>query len=224
MFDFNWQRRLFQVKIWTLIHFDKKNSDFDFFSSGNDLTQDFEMPSEPSSMHDPLNYMVKAFIRFPKLLIAVVNGPAIGIGATILALCDVLYASESAYFYTPFTRLGLCAEGCSSVTFPKILGTSKANEMLMLNHKMTAQEALSFGFVAQIYKNEQEVWNKLKQIETLPLGSILANKKLTRKFTIEELESANKSEIEQLGERFLSEDAVNAILSFQQSRQKKSKL
>lgn len=75
---------------------------------------------------DPLNKMVTAFIKFPKLLIALVNGPAVGIGATILALCDVIYAAKSAYFYTPFTALGLCAEGCSSVTFPKILGTSKA--------------------------------------------------------------------------------------------------
>lgn len=82
--------------------------------------------SDMRNHFQPLDKMVKSFIRFPKLLIALVNGPAVGIGATILGLCDVVYSSKSAYFYTPFTALGLCAEGCSSVTFPKILGTSKA--------------------------------------------------------------------------------------------------
>lgn len=168
--------------------------------------------------------LVQSFIRFPKLLVAIVNGPAIGIAATVIALCDVIYASEQAYFYTPFTRLGLCAEGCSSVTFPKILGTSKASEMLMLNHKMSAQEALRFGFVASVYKNEQEVWDKLKQIDELPIGSIKANKQLTRKFTIEELERANNAEADELGLRFQSEEALNALISFQQSRKPKSNL
>ena len=193
------------------------------FSSGNDLTQKFEIPSD-GSFYDPLKYMVEAFIRFPKLLIGIINGPAIGIGATILALCDILYASEKAYFYTPFTNLALCAEGCSSVTFPRILGTSKANEMLNLNHKMSAKEAHAFGFVSHVYKSEQEVWDKLEQIKEFPLGSILANKKLSRKFTISELENANNNEIECLTERMYSGDALAAMVKFQDSRQSKSKL
>lgn len=188
------------------------------------MTQNFDAPPEGTSIHQPLIDMVQAFIRFPKLFVALVNGPAIGIAATVIALCDIIYASETAYFYTPFTRLGLCAEGCSSVTFPKIFGTSKANEMLMLNHKMTAKEAYEFGYVAKVYKDVKEIWEKLKQIGELPVGSLLANKKLTRKFTIEELEMANLAECELLGERFESEEALMAMLSFQQSRKPKANL
>lgn len=188
------------------------------------MTQSFEPPSDGTSIHRPVINMVQAFIRFPKLLIAIVNGPSIGIAATIIALCDVIYASEKAYFYTPFTNLGLCAEGCSSMTFPRILGTSKANEMLMLNHKMSANEAYQFGFVAEVYKDVEEVHEKLKQIGHLPVGSIKANKRLMRKFTIAELEAANLSEAEELGERFKSEEAFNAIIRFQQSKKNKSKL
>lgn len=49
---------------------------------------------------------MEAFIKFPKILIALVNGPAIGIAATILGLVDIVYCHESAYILTPFTRLG----------------------------------------------------------------------------------------------------------------------
>lgn len=181
------------------------------------------MPSDGSSVHTPMIKLVQSFIRFPKLLIGIINGPAIGIAGTVIALCDILYMSEKAYVYTPFTNLALCAEGCSSLTFPKILGTSKANEMLQLNHKLTADEAYKFGFVADIYKDVSEVWKKLDQIQDLPVGSIIANKKLTRKFTIEELEKVNLAEADGLGERFGSEEALMAMINFQ-SRKAKSKL
>lgn len=190
-------------------------------SSGNDLTQDFTAPSDGSSMQEPMEVMVQAFIRFPKLLVTLVNGPAIGIAGTVIALSDIIYASENAYFYTPFTNLGLCAEGCSSVTFPKILGTSKANEMLMLNHKMSAQEAYTFGFVSEVYKDDREIWKKLEQITRLGVGSIMSNKRLTRKFTIAELEAANLAESHELGLRFESEEALMAMMNFHQSRKSK---
>lgn len=166
--------------------------------------------------------MTRAFYSFPKILIAVVNGPAIGITATTVALCDVIYCSNTAYFYTPFTKLGLCCEGCSSYTFPRILGNSKANEMLLLNHKMSAEEALQFNFVSKVYdpRESGKVWEEIEKLSELPLESIKVTKGLIKKYDLKVLDEVNKMEATELVERFASEEAMEAIINFNTKKHK----
>lgn len=73
--------------------------------------------------------MMAAFIDFPKLLIAIVNGPSVGAATTTLALCDLVFCTTRATFWTPFASLGLCAEGCSSYLFPRIMGNAMVIEL-----------------------------------------------------------------------------------------------
>lgn len=70
-----------------------------------------------------------------------VNGPAIGIGATILSHADAVVCTPNAYFNTPFTALGQSPEACSSVLFPRIMGDRVARDVLMFGRKLTAFEA-----------------------------------------------------------------------------------
>lgn len=65
-----------------------------------------------------------AFIHFKKPIVVAINGPALGLGASILPLCDVVWASERAWFQTPCAALHLTPSGCSSYTFPQILGVA----------------------------------------------------------------------------------------------------
>lgn len=202
----------------------------DFYSSGNDLSSLMREASAAENVNDLLREaiftcmasMTRAFYSFPKILIAVVNGPAIGITATTVALCDVIYCSKTAYFYTPFTKLGLCCEGCSSYTFPRILGNSKASEMLLLNHKMTAEEALNFNFVSKVYdpKEVGKVWKEIEKLSELPLESIKVTKGLIKKYDLKVLEEVNKTEAEALVERFASEEAMEAIINFNTKKHK----
>ncbi|KFR08016.1 hypothetical protein N306_15120, partial [Opisthocomus hoazin] len=102
----------------------------DYYSSGNDLNnftnvQTGEMKKMAKDGAVLLKEFVGHFIDFPKPLIAVVNGPAIGISVTVLGLCDIVYASDRATFHSPFSQLGQSPEGCSSYLFPKIMGLAK---------------------------------------------------------------------------------------------------
>lgn len=165
--------------------------------------------------------MVTAFINYPKIIISVVNGPAIGIAATTAALCDIVYASDRAIFDTPFLKLGLCCEACSSYTFPAILGRSKASEVLLLNHKLTAQEAYLFGFVSKVIPHDQlnEFIIDLHKYGSLSPNSVKLNKKLiTRNFTT--LNECNNIETKALHQCVDSEEFNAAIMKFLKRRSK----
>ncbi|EZA52833.1 Enoyl-CoA delta isomerase 2, mitochondrial [Ooceraea biroi] len=142
----------------------------DFFSSGNDLSGAMTIGETGiDNANLAVKNFVDALILYPKLLIAIVNGPAIGIGSTMLGIFDIIYASSKAYFQTPFSSLGLVAEACSSYTFPRLLGHSKAGDMLYLGYKMSAQEAKQRGLVSEVYNHEslEGVWNHLNQVSKL---------------------------------------------------------
>lgn len=157
------------------------------------------------------------------LVTAVVNGPAIGIAATTAALCDVVYASDTAYFDTPFVRLGLNAEGASSYTFPRLLGLSKASEALLLSKKISAQEAYHFGFVSEVIPRQKidSFIESLYQYGSLPVNVVKINKKLLMSPLRKTLTECNEREVESLKICVESEEFAQAALAFMS---KKSKL
>ncbi|XP_013190711.2 enoyl-CoA delta isomerase 3, peroxisomal [Amyelois transitella] len=170
----------------------------DFYSSGNDLAN---VNANMMDLMNALRKFIRAFILFPKTLIAIVNGPAIGIAATTLALCDLVFASVNSYFYTPFVKLGVVPEGCSSLTFPRIMGDRKALEMLLFNHKMYAEEALACGFVNFIYSPEEvqeKVWNAIIKVSELSSETVSNAKKLLRNNIQEQLLETNDIELEEI--------------------------
>ncbi|KYN17696.1 PREDICTED: enoyl-CoA delta isomerase 2, mitochondrial-like [Trachymyrmex cornetzi] len=185
----------------------------DFFSSGNDISASMESLSVSV---DTIKELIDTIIMYPKLLIAVVNGPAIGIATTILGIFDIVYASDKAYFQTPFSSLGLVAEGCSSYTFPRLLGHSKAGDMLYLGYKMNAQEAKQHGLVSKVYNHDslEEVWNYLNKISTLSSQSILATKRLVSRWNKEILLKVNEEEMEELKKLFESPELIQRMLNF----------
>ncbi|XP_078482837.1 enoyl-CoA delta isomerase 2 [Ciona intestinalis] len=200
----------------------------DYYCSGNDLGN--FMVIKPEEMHevakesgDLLRRYVNAYIDFPKPLVAAINGPAIGVSVTALGLFDLVLASEKATFSTPFSRLGQSPEGCSSYTFPKIMGHAKACDMMLFNNKLTATEAKECGLVTKIFPKESfetDVMSQVEEIAKLPVKSLIYSKALMRDPELDLLHKVNEAECDRLVERWPSEDCINAIMKFFQEKNK----
>uniref|UniRef100_H2YAS2 ACB domain-containing protein n=1 Tax=Ciona savignyi TaxID=51511 RepID=H2YAS2_CIOSA len=200
----------------------------DYYCSGNDLGN--FMTIKPDEMHqvakesgDLLRRYVNAYIDFPKPLIAAVNGPAIGVSVTVLGMFDLVLASESATFSTPFSRLGQSPEGCSSYTFPKIMGYAKACDMMLFNSKLNATEAKDCGLVTKILPKanfEADAMAAVEEIAKLPVKSLVYSKELMRNHEIDILHKTNEAECDRLVERWPSEDCINAVMKFFQEKNK----
>ena len=120
----------------------------DYFTSGNDL-QDFSKRTRSDGVPPVIRFLT-AISTCPKPLIAAVNGPAIGVGVTMLLHCDLIIAADTATFSTPFVQLGLVPEAASSLLLPATVGMAVANDMLLANRVLDAAEALRFGLVSRV--------------------------------------------------------------------------
>lgn len=121
----------------------------DYFTSGNDL-RDFASGSESGEL-PPVARFLNTLRDCPKVLIASVNGHAIGVGLTMLLHCDLVYAAESCTFRAPFVELGLVPEAGSSRLLPAAVGMAVANDVLLSGRVLTAAEALNFGLIARTF-------------------------------------------------------------------------
>ncbi|KUJ20064.1 ClpP/crotonase [Mollisia scopiformis] len=129
-------------------------------------------------------FVTNTFQTHPKILVTALNGPAIGLSAALVAFSDFIYCVPSTFLLTPFSSLGLVAEGGASRTFVQRLGISKANEALIMSKRITADELLQVGFVNKIFdcgKDEDEKFRKLvfEEIDNR-LGEHLIGDSLTK--------------------------------------------
>lgn len=69
----------------------------------------------------PAAVFMRAIAAFPKLVVAAVNGPAVGVAVTLLCHVDMVYAVPDATFWTPFLRMAIVPEYASSVLFPAVM-------------------------------------------------------------------------------------------------------
>ncbi|XP_028909826.1 chromodomain Y-like protein isoform X1 [Ornithorhynchus anatinus] len=176
---------------------------------------------ESTKMAEAIRNFVHTLIQFKKPIIAAVNGPAIGLGASILPLCDVVWANEKAWFQTPYTTFGQSPDGCSSLSFPRIMGLASANEMWFSGRKLTAQEACAKGLVSQVFwpgTFTQEVMVRIKELATCNSVVLEESKGLVRNVMKMDLEQANERECEVLKKIWGSAQGMDSILKYLQRK------
>jgi len=124
----------------------------DFYTSGNDIGDFMSGAASTEDPHatPPVIHFLEAIATAEKPLIACVQGPAVGVGVTMLLHCDLVFAADSATFHTPFVDLALVPEAASSLLLPNIAGHQRAAEMLLAGKKIDAARAREFGFVNEV--------------------------------------------------------------------------
>jgi enoyl-CoA hydratase/carnithine racemase len=191
----------------------------DCFTAGNDL-EDF-LNNAGINGQSPVGRFLRTLPNLAKPLIAAVNGPAVGVGTTLLMHCDLVYAAPEAQFQMPFVSLGLCPEAGSSLLIPQLLGYRKATELLMLCEVFDAQAAKSMGIVNEVVDSDQYqayAVAKAQQLALLPPASIRTTKKLLRTANAKQLEAIMRMEEEYFMAMLQGAEAKEAFSAFLEKR------
>jgi enoyl-CoA hydratase/carnithine racemase len=118
------------------------------FCAGNDLA-DF-VSNRPEGTDTPVGRFLRAIATTPLMLIAAVQGRAIGIGTTMLLHCDFVFAEADTLLQMPFVDLALVPEAASSLLVPRLVGHLRAAEFLLLGEPIDADRAAALGFVTRV--------------------------------------------------------------------------
>ena len=105
-----------------------------------------------------------------KPIIAAVNGVAAGAGASLALACDLRIVSDHAKFIQSFTKVGLVPDSGSSFFLPRLIGTTRAFELMLTADKMDAEEALSLGLVNKVVPEELLMEESFSMAQTLANG------------------------------------------------------
>jgi len=200
-----------------------------YYCSGNDLSTftSKEAMADTAKAADAgglvLEKFVESFIDFRKPLVSLVNGPAVGISVTLMGLCDLVVASDKATFNTPFTQTGQSPEACSSITFPRLMGPLKANEILLFNRKLSTQEAYERNLVNEVIPHDEfaeRCDNKLQELSKLPKESLMVSRNIVRGGEEERqlLKQVNKQECKVLVARWKSKEFARVMMEFWMKR------
>lgn len=185
------------------------------FTSGNDLHDFAQDP--PTGEDSPVFQFLAAISQANKPLVAAVNGPAIGIGTTMLLHCDLVYAGESAQFQTPFVNLGLCPEAASSLLLPQLAGYQRAAEMLLSGQPFGATKAYEAGLVNKVLPGHQVFQHALAQAQLLarqPPAALRLAKQLLKKNHAAAVPRVMAEEGRHFIERLSSPEAAEALGAF----------
>jgi enoyl-CoA hydratase/carnithine racemase len=200
------------------------------FSAGADLRhikflyEEFRASGISSPFGGP--ELAKIFFGFPKPIIAAINGAAVGWGMTMPLACDIRIASNRARFSAAFVRAGLTPEFGSSYLLPRLIGYSRAAELVFTCRTVPAEEALQLGLINRMTSPELLMTESMalaRLIADQPVEALIKAKALLRGGMDATLGPWIEHEALIFKERMLSEEhyqAVTALLAGIESKKK----
>lgn len=153
------------------------------FSAGGDVPGFLETIRDPDHRREGMREagrLVSEMLRFHLPVVAAVNGPAVGLGASLTVMCDIVYMAESAYLSDPHAAMGLAAGDGGAVTWPAMMSILRAKEYLFTGDRISADEALRLGLANRVVPDGDVLSESIafaQRLAALPAQSIQDTKR-----------------------------------------------
>lgn len=195
------------------------------FCAGADLKQN--IMDDPQMMDHLEEYMeefhglIRSIVRCEKPTIAMMDGAAVGFGADMAFACDLRVASTRAYAQEKFVKIGLMPDGGGTFWLPRLVGTAKAMQMVLLAEKVEAAELDRLGVVARVVEPDALRAATLEIAKTIEQGPPLAHAAIKRSIyaswgSVEDALTRERTEQLKL---LRSADSMEGVMAWMQKRE-----
>lgn len=194
------------------------------FCTGADLQPDQILARRANigeQVESGINQIIKRLTSLPVPIIAAVNGPAAGAGASLALASDIMLVSDNAKFHISFSRIGAVMDGGSSWFLTRAIGAPRTAALALTGGAFTAEEALSWGLAHKVVASS-ELWAEADELArhlasgpTIALG--LIKKEIALAATLD-LSSALSLEAESQQTAFNTQDFAEAVDARQKKR------
>jgi 2-(1,2-epoxy-1,2-dihydrophenyl)acetyl-CoA isomerase len=196
------------------------------FSSGADLKEGFDpaddgMPDVRKELHEVYHPIIAGMRRLEKPVVAAVNGPAVGIGASLAFACDLVLAAESAFFGLAFVNIGLMPDGGSTLFVPTAVGKARAFQMALLGERVPAAQALAWGLVNAVHPDDalmDEAEALAAKLAAGPTRSYASSKRALNNMLYPDLQGQLDLEAELQHELARTTDFAEGVAAFVEKR------
>ena len=173
------------------------------------------------TLRDEYTPMLDAIVACPVPTIAAVNGAAAGAGANLALACDVVIATESAYFLQAFSRIGLIPDAGGTYVMPRTMGMAKAMGAALFAEKISARQADAWGLIWEAVDDADFAAHWQGRAAHLAAGPTMAYgaaKRVIRGSWANDLEAQMAAEASEQGECGQSRDFREGVLAFVEKR------
>ena len=195
------------------------------FCAGAGISAEDQAQAGVADDIDPLlaavNIAVRKIADLPQPVVAVVQGPAAGVGVSLALACDIVMASETAFFLLAFTKIGLMPDGGASALVAASIGRARAMTMALLAERLSATDAFDVGLVSSVHpadEFESAVASVIGKLASGPAVALRQTKQAINAATLTELEGALVRETEGQLRLLRTKDFAEGTRAFQERR------
>jgi 2-(1,2-epoxy-1,2-dihydrophenyl)acetyl-CoA isomerase len=126
-------------------------------------------------LREHYNPIVWKIRTLEKPVVGAVNGVAAGAGANVAFACDVVLATESAYFTQTFSKIGLIPDSGGTYILPRFIGWQRASALMMLADRISAKDAEKMGMLYKVFPDNifrEETMNIAEKLSKMPTKSL----------------------------------------------------